>query len=84
MAYLIVEKIFEQPLSEEQLDRLFTDLSPCLRQYQAEWLHSYLSTDRKRMVCSFEAADAESVRMAHRVAGVKFQRVWPALKLTPE
>ena len=84
MAHLIVEKIFAQPLTDEKLERMFTDLGPCLNQYQAQWIHSYLSNDRMRMVCTFEAADAESVRMAHRVAGIRFERVWPANKLTPK
>lgn len=84
MEYLIVEKIFEEPLTGEKMGHLFARLGPCLNQYQTRWVHSYLSKDRMRMICSFEAADAESVRMAHRVAGIPFERVWPANRFTPE
>ena len=34
--------------------------------------------DRKRRICVFEARDAESVREAYRLQGVKFERAWPA------
>lgn len=39
---------------------------------------SFLSTDRRRMICAFEAADAEAVRTAYRSAGEAFDRVWVA------
>jgi hypothetical protein len=39
---------------------------------------AHLSTDRRRMVCEFEAPDAEAVRTSYRSAGVGFERVWPA------
>jgi hypothetical protein len=37
-----------------------------------------MATDRRRRVCVFEARDAESVRQAYRLSGVKFDRVWAA------
>ncbi len=84
MEFIIAEKMFEEPLTEEKISRLFARLGPCLNQYQTRWIHSYLSKDRMRMVCSFEAADAESVRLVHRVAGIPFERVWAANRFTPE
>jgi hypothetical protein len=39
---------------------------------------SDLSSDRKRMICEFEVADAERVRQSQRSAGVKFDQVWTA------
>ena len=41
-------------------------------------MRSYLSLDRKRMICEFEAADAEQVRESYRSAGVNFDGVWAA------
>jgi hypothetical protein len=41
-------------------------------------MRSYLSTDRRRMVCAFEAPDAEAVRTSFRSAGISFERVWDA------
>ena len=45
------------------------------------WKHtarSYPATHRKRLICEFEAADAERVRESYRSAGVPFERCWTA------
>jgi hypothetical protein len=41
-------------------------------------IRSRLSADRRRMVCEFEAADAQTVREVQSVAKMPFERVWPA------
>lgn len=84
MSHLIVERTFEEPLTTEEPGGMAIRLAPCLEQYGARWIRSYLSTDRRRMICEFEAPDAEAVRMAHRTAGVRFDRVWNADLLAPE
>lgn len=81
MPYLLMERTFEEPLSESALDQMFQRLGPCLEQHAIEWLRSYLSADRRRMICTFKAADAESVRMAYRTAGYSFEQVWQATVL---
>ena len=78
MAHLIVEQTFETPLTDEEHGRLGQRLDNCLEAYGARWVRSYLSTDRRRMVCEFQAADAEAVRTSYRSAGVPFERVWTA------
>lgn len=78
MAHLIVEHTFETPLTDEEHGRLGQRLDKCLEAYGALWMRSYLSTDRRRMVCEFEAVDAEAVRASYRSASVKFDRVWTA------
>jgi hypothetical protein len=37
-----------------------------------------MSTDRRRVVCEFDAVDAETVREAYRMANVPFVRIWSA------
>jgi hypothetical protein len=49
---------------------------PCLAAYQATWKRSVLSSDRKRMICEYEAVDAETMRRIEREAGAQFDRVW--------
>jgi len=78
MAHLIVEQTFDIPLTDEEHGQLGQKLDKCLDAYGARWMRSYLSTDRRRMVCQFEAADAEAVRTSYRSAGVRFDRVWTA------
>jgi hypothetical protein len=76
MVHLIVEYSFDPPLTDEEHNRTASRLDKCLEAHGARWLASYLAHDRKRMVCEFEAADAEAVRASLRSADVPFERVW--------
>jgi hypothetical protein len=78
MASIIVEYTFEVPKSDEDLSRMAQRLDPCLEIRSGAWVRSSLSEDRKRMICEFEAPDAESVREALRSSGFAFDRAWPA------
>src|SRR5436190_17138149 len=68
MAHLIVEQTFDVPLTDDEHGHLGQQLDKCLEAYGARWMRSYLSTDRRRMVCEFDAADAEAVRTSYRSA----------------
>ena len=83
MVFLILEKEFEAPFTPEAHDGEAERLDPCLEAHGVRWLRSYLSLDRRRMICEFEAADAEAVRSSFRSAGVTFARVWPAEQYFP-
>ncbi|MGK7907288.1 MAG: nickel-binding protein [Synechococcus sp.] len=53
---------------------------------ETEWetlQHSLLSSDRLRMICTFDAPDAEVIREAHRKVGVPFERVWAGKAIEP-
>jgi len=76
MIHLIVETTFETPLTDEEHNRMARRLDPCLEAHGARWLASYLAHDRSRMVCEFEAPDAEAVRASYRSADAAFVRVW--------
>lgn len=78
MARMIVEQVFEESLTDEEYGRLAKRVDPCLEAHGAVWVRSALSQDRKRVVCEFEAHDAESVRESYRSAEVPFVRVWAA------
>ncbi len=78
MARVVVEQSFSEPLSDEEQSRMGKRLDECLRVRRGSWARTYLSEDKKRMVCQFDAPDAESVREALRSAGQQFERVWSA------
>src|SRR5690349_5808891 len=78
MASVMVEYAFESPMSDEDLGKMAKKLDDCLEIRDGTWVRSSLSLDRRRMVCEFEAPDADSVRDALRSAGHTFERVWPA------
>jgi hypothetical protein len=77
--HFMIEQTFDPPLTDEEHNRAAALLDPCLQVRGARWMRSYLSMDRRRMVCEFEAADAETVREAYRMAGQRFDRCWGAI-----
>jgi hypothetical protein len=76
MACIIVERTFEHPPTEEDLTAAGIRERPCLEIYGVAWRRSLFSADRLRMICQYEAPDAESVRKVQREAGNGFDRVW--------
>lgn len=78
MAILVLKQTFETPISPEELNDSARRIDKCLEAHGARWMRSYLSKDRKRMICEFEAPDAEQVRDSYRSAGVDFERCWSA------
>jgi hypothetical protein len=78
MSRFIVERSFEAPLTEEELKATEGRMAPCLDLYRVRWIRSYWSTDRRRMICEYDAPDATSVKSVQREADARFDRIWPA------
>ena len=78
MSRIIVERNFDTPQSDDEMSNVADRERPCLGIYNVQWKRSLLSTDRRRMVCEYEAADAETVRKVQREAQATFDRVWVA------
>lgn len=78
MEQIIVERSFNEATEFEALQTRMKKISWCLDQHRIRFLRSYLSSDKKRMICVYEAPDAESVRTANRQAGLPFDSVWTA------
>ena len=76
MPRIVVERIFEIPQTDEQMKAVADRERPCLASYHAVWRRSLISVDRKRMICEYEAADAETMRRIEREAGAQFERIW--------
>lgn len=84
MAHIIVERTFPSPVTKPELDATGRRIAGCLDLYQVTWLRSCLSPDRRRMICEYEASDAESVRIVQQEAEAHYDRVWVAEVLAPE
>jgi len=78
MARIVVERVFPDPVDIAALKIAARDPDGCLARHQALYLYGYLAPDRQRMICFFEAADAESVRIANRQTGMPFERAYTA------
>lgn len=74
----VVERDFGEAVGEADLAATMERMGPCLEQYGLNWVHSYFSKDRTRMVCIYEGPDAESVRSAQRSAEAHFDKIWQA------
>jgi hypothetical protein len=78
MTRIIVERTFEAPLTVDELRAVETRMAPCLDLYGVRWIRSRLSSDRKRMICEYEAADVASVRNVQQESQASFDRMWAA------
>ncbi len=80
---IVVERSFDTPQSDADMKLVADRERPCLAAYEAKWTRSLLSTDRKRMVCEYMAADTESVRKVQREAQAPFERIWAGSAVDP-
>ncbi len=62
------------PLDHHGLQRLA--IHACLELHHVRWLKSWVAADGQRMLCWYQAADAESVRLVLRQQGSAGAAVW--------
>lgn len=84
MSLIIVETLAEHPITAEYLSEADARMLPCFEEREAKWRYSLLSSDRLRMICTFDAPDAEAVQQAYRKGGGKFSRMWSGTLIQPE
>jgi hypothetical protein len=73
VSIVLVERSFPEPVAVEDIRGRGAS---CLEVHRVRFLSSYFSRDRRRMMCLFEAPDADSVRLAQEKAGVPFEAAW--------
>lgn len=78
MAKVIVERRFAGPISDTDLTAFAARQQDCLDIHRVTYRRSLLSQDRQRMICEYDAPDAESVRRVQREAEGPFETVWIA------
>jgi Protein of unknown function (DUF4242) len=78
MGLVIVERSFEQPPADSDLDAVAERERNCREIRSITWKRSVMSKDRRRMICEYEAPDAETVRRVQLEAGAPFDRIWSA------
>jgi hypothetical protein len=78
MSRVIVERKFDEPEAFDELQAQEDRFAWCLEQRRVKFIRSYFSKDRRRMICEYEAPDAEAVREVQRTASMPFERIWAA------
>lgn len=83
MIHVVLEREYDPPFDKKAWFADDLRLNSCLEARGARWIRSQVSLDGRRTICEFEAPDAESVRIACRIADIAFQRVWVAEVFEP-
>jgi hypothetical protein len=83
-ANVVVERAFEAPVTLTAVQDIEDAGIGCLNAHQVEFVRTFFSTDRRRMICLYRAPDAESVRIAQRQAGMPVERVWAFRRIGPD
>lgn len=73
-AVVLVSRSFAAPIVFGEIQAQEEAQAWCLKAHRVRFLQSYLSFDRKRMLCLYEAPDAEAVRQAQHGAGLPFDQ----------
>jgi hypothetical protein len=76
VTYVMVERSFEAPIEFDELQRCEEAAGACFELHEVRFIRSYLSADKRRMFCLYEAPDAEAVRIANQQGGLPFDRAF--------
>ncbi len=73
---VIVERSFQEPVTLAEIASVAHAAGGCFQAHRVRHARSFFSFDRKRMLCLYEAPDAESVRITQREATLPVDTVW--------
>lgn len=76
MALIAVERSFDASVEFEELQAAEDAAAWCLQMHRVSFRKTLFAEDGTRMLCFYEAPDAESVRSAQRQAGLPFDRIY--------
>jgi len=74
---------FDEPVALEELESIDASAAVCLHNRRVRFLRTFITSDRRRVICLCLAADAESVRVALRDAKRPVERVWAFRQFHP-
>lgn len=81
MELVLVERRFDEPVSFEEIQKVENENAWCLETHHVRFIKTFVSRDRRRMVCLYEAPDAESVRKTQDQARIPYERAWTCMHL---
>jgi hypothetical protein len=81
---VVVQRVLPTPHSPDQVAALMDGAQGCMSLYRATQRASYLGRDGMRLVCVFEAPDAEAVRAGSLKAGIPLVRAWSSTLHEPQ
>jgi hypothetical protein len=79
METIVLEQRFdERPFDIERYEKAQVENAWCLDLHGVRHVRSYVSPDGLRMICIFEAPDAEALRRMSDQLGYSHDRIWRA------
>jgi hypothetical protein len=78
-----VERRFTRPVTVAEIQAREDAGAWCLDAHRVHFVRTFLSRDRRRMICLYHAPDAESVRAAQRQIGMPMSRLWACVAVAP-
>ena len=81
MACVLVERSFETPVELPQLHAQEVAVAWCLELHGVRFQSTFVSTDRRRMVCRYDAPDADAVRKTQDTGALPYERIWSAIQV---
>jgi len=82
-ANVAVVRTFDSAVTLEEIQAIEDAGAWCLETHRVKFVRTFFSLDKKRMVCLYNAPDAESVRLAQREARMPFEEVWACRTILP-
>jgi hypothetical protein len=82
-ANVLVERRWDAPVDLDAIQSIEDEGAWCLETHAVRFVRTYFSRDQKRMICLYQAPDAEAVRMAQRDARMPVEAIWPFRSMTP-
>jgi len=83
-ANVLVERSFDEATALQTIQDIEEAGIHCLEARNVEFVRTLYAQDRQRMICLYEAPDAEAVRQAQREAGVPFADAWSFIRVGPD
>ncbi|SFU73258.1 nickel-binding protein [Halomonas korlensis] len=84
LANVLVERAFDEPVVLAHLQAREDAEAACLQHHRVRFVRTFFAHSRRRMICLYQAPDAESVRLAQHQAGMPFERVWAFHAVLPD
>ena len=80
---VVVTRSFPEPPDFDEVQAREDAVGWCLDMHNVTFVETFFSLDRTRMLCLYDAPDAEAVRHANRESGIPFDDIWSCDLLIP-
>jgi hypothetical protein len=81
---VLVARSFDEPVALEKIQAIARSGETSLAAHRVRYTHTIFASDRKRVLCFYQAPDAEAVRLAQREAAMSVTAIWAFERIGPD